>query len=138
MRLKHYLDQGVSKAELARRFGVSERTIHYWIAKRQLVNMTSTARNPMPVQSLPEHPMLQGPFQPLRDEHELHDLPVVQGEIPRDISGAYYRIGPNLKYRPRQGVYGFHMGDGMAYGLYLENGRAHFRKPMGQDSQARA
>ncbi len=61
----------------------------------------------MSLQSLPEHPMLQGPFQPLRDEHELHDLPVVQGEIPRDISGAYYRIGPNLKYRPRQGVYGF-------------------------------
>ena len=54
------------------------------------------------------------------------NLPVVQGEIPRDISGAYYRIGPNLKYRPQQGVYGFHMGDGMAYGLYLENGRAHF------------
>ena len=81
----------------------------------------------MSLQSLPEHPMLQGPFQPLRDEHELHDLAVVQGEIPRDISGAYYRIGPNLKYRPRQGVYGFHMGDGMAYGLYLENGRAHFR-----------
>ena len=36
MRLKHYLDQGVSKAELSRRFGVSERTIHYWIAKGQL------------------------------------------------------------------------------------------------------
>ncbi|MXW52052.1 MAG: IS21 family transposase [Acidimicrobiaceae bacterium] len=36
MRLKHYLDQGVSKAELSRRFGVSERTIYYWIAKGQL------------------------------------------------------------------------------------------------------
>ena len=36
MRLKHYWDQGVSKAELARRFGVSERTIHYWIARGQL------------------------------------------------------------------------------------------------------
>lgn len=81
----------------------------------------------MTVQSLPDHPMLQGPFQPLHVEHELHDLPVVQGEIPRDISGAYYRIGPNLKYRPQQGVYGFHMGDGMAYGLYLENGKAHFK-----------
>ena len=36
MRLKHYLDQGVSKAELSRRFEVSERTIYYWIAKGQL------------------------------------------------------------------------------------------------------
>ena len=36
MRLKHYLDQGVSKAELSRRFGISERTIHYWVVKGQL------------------------------------------------------------------------------------------------------
>ena len=36
MRLKYYLDQGVTKAELSRRFGVSERTIYYWIAKGHL------------------------------------------------------------------------------------------------------
>ena len=36
MLLKHYLDQGVSKAELARRFGLSRRTIHYWIESGQL------------------------------------------------------------------------------------------------------
>ncbi len=36
MLLKHYLDQGMSKAELARRFRVSRRTIHYWIASGQL------------------------------------------------------------------------------------------------------
>ena len=36
MLLKHYLDQGVSKADLSRRFGVSRRTIHYWIETGQL------------------------------------------------------------------------------------------------------
>ena len=36
MLLKHYLDQGVSKAELSRRFGVNRRTIHYWIETGQL------------------------------------------------------------------------------------------------------
>ena len=36
MLLKHYLDQGVSKAELSRRLGVSRRTIHHWIATGQL------------------------------------------------------------------------------------------------------
>ena len=36
MRLKHYLDQGLSKAELSRRFGVSRRTIHRWIRSGQL------------------------------------------------------------------------------------------------------
>ena len=36
MLLKHYLDRGVSKAELSRRFGVSRRTIHEWIVTGQL------------------------------------------------------------------------------------------------------
>ena len=36
MLLKHHLDQGVSKVELSRRFGVSRRTIHYWIETGQL------------------------------------------------------------------------------------------------------
>ena len=34
--LKHNLDQGASKAELSRRFGVNRRTIHYWIGTGQL------------------------------------------------------------------------------------------------------
>ena len=36
MLLKHYLDRGVSKAELSRRFGVNRRTIHYWVDTGQL------------------------------------------------------------------------------------------------------
>ena len=36
MLLKHYLEQGVSKAGLARRFQLSRRTIHYWIESGQL------------------------------------------------------------------------------------------------------
>ena len=36
MLLRHYLDQGVSKAELSRRFGVSRRTIHEWVVTGQL------------------------------------------------------------------------------------------------------
>ena len=36
MQLRHYLDRGVSKAELSRRFGVSRRTIHAWIESGQL------------------------------------------------------------------------------------------------------
>ena len=36
MLLKHYLEQGLSKAELARCFKISRRTIHYWIESGQL------------------------------------------------------------------------------------------------------
>ncbi len=36
MLLRHYLEAGASKAELARRFGVSRRTIHHWIGSGRL------------------------------------------------------------------------------------------------------
>ncbi len=36
MLLKHYLERGVSKTELSRRFGVSRRTIHEWTETGQL------------------------------------------------------------------------------------------------------
>jgi transposase len=34
--LRHYLEQGVSKSELAKRFGISRRTIYHWIETAQL------------------------------------------------------------------------------------------------------
>jgi len=34
--LRHYLEQGVGKTELARRFGVSRRTVYHWIETAQL------------------------------------------------------------------------------------------------------
>ena len=34
--LRHYLEQGVGKTELARRFGVSRRTVYHWIETEQL------------------------------------------------------------------------------------------------------
>ena len=35
MLLKHYLDQGVSKSERARRFGINRATIHHWVKTGQ-------------------------------------------------------------------------------------------------------
>ncbi len=34
--LRHYLEQGLSKAELARKLGVSRRTLYYWLKSGQL------------------------------------------------------------------------------------------------------
>ena len=49
MLLKHYLEQGVSKTELSRRFGVSRETIHSWIRTGQLErDMSAGARQYSP------------------------------------------------------------------------------------------
>ena len=49
MLLKHYLEQGVSKAELSRRFGVNRRTIEHWVKTDQLDrNLSAGARGYAP------------------------------------------------------------------------------------------
>ena len=58
MLLKHYLDQGVSKAELSKRFGISRRTIHYWIATGQLDRDLAAGRTEAASQR--RHVLLQG------------------------------------------------------------------------------
>jgi len=34
--LRHYLEQGLTKTELAKRFGISRRTVYHWIETGQL------------------------------------------------------------------------------------------------------
>ena len=51
MRLKHYLELGMTKAELSKRFGVSRRTVHYWIESGQLdrgLSASGTCYSPRP------------------------------------------------------------------------------------------
>ena len=76
-------------------------------------------------QPFPEHPQLIGNFAPLRMECDVADL-VIRGELPKDLNGSYYRIGPDPQYPPL-GQYHWFGGDGMVHGFHLENGRASYR-----------
>ncbi len=73
----------------------------------------------------PDHPYLQGNFAPLRMECDLHDL-VIEGEIPRELAGTYYRNGPDPQYPPR-GSHHWFAGDGMIHSFQIENGRVAYR-----------
>lgn len=69
---------------------------------------------------------LSGVFAPVDDEVSLDDLEVV-GAIPRDLTGAYLRNGPNPKFPPL-GSYTYPLdGDGMVHGIWLEDGKARYR-----------
>ena len=73
----------------------------------------------------PDHPFLQGPWEPWPMEGEIHDL-VVEGEIPRDLCGTLYRNGPNQQFAPRDEYHPF-SGDGMIHAFAIEDGRARYR-----------
>jgi carotenoid cleavage dioxygenase len=72
-----------------------------------------------------DNPYLHGPFAPVITEVTAVDLPVIAGEIPNDLYGAYMRNGPNPVMPPR-GLYHWFDGDGMVHGVYFRDGRASY------------
>jgi len=72
-----------------------------------------------------DNPFLNGNYAPWREEGDAYDLEV-EGEIPRELDGALYRIGPNPHFKPR-GRYHWFDGDGMVHAFVLSEGRAAYR-----------
>ncbi len=73
----------------------------------------------------PNHPLLQGIWEPWPMEGECRDLPV-RGELPPELAGTLYRNGPNPQFAPRAGYHLFD-GDGMLHAFEFEGGRVHYR-----------
>jgi carotenoid cleavage dioxygenase-like enzyme len=71
------------------------------------------------------NPYLKGIYAPVREEVTALELEV-EGEIPRDLHGAYVRNGPNPLNAPA-GMHHWFDGDGMLHAIYFENGKAEYR-----------
>jgi carotenoid cleavage dioxygenase len=75
----------------------------------------------------PNDPFLTGYFAPIGVECDAPDL-VVEGELPRDLAGTYYRNGPDPLHAPRPGdTPHWFDGDGMVHCFHIENGRVSWR-----------
>ncbi len=72
------------------------------------------------------NPYLAGNFAPVREEHDVSDLPVT-GAIPPEIGGLLLRNGPNPVLDPDLTAYHWFLGDGMLHGVELSGGRARHR-----------
>jgi carotenoid cleavage dioxygenase-like enzyme len=72
-----------------------------------------------------DDPFLRGNYAPIASESDAHDL-AVEGEIPRELAGTYFRNGPNPQYAPR-GRYHWFDGDGMIHALRIRDGRASYK-----------
>lgn len=73
-----------------------------------------------------DNPYLHGFFAPVMHEREDGDAPVVEGELPRDLVGAYFRNGPNNHFAPTNRYHWFD-GDGMVHGIWFADGKARYR-----------
>jgi carotenoid cleavage dioxygenase-like enzyme len=71
------------------------------------------------------NPYLTGNFAPVRSEDDF-TLPVT-GEIPLELRGTLYRIGPNPQYEPIGPGYHWFTGDGMVHAFRVEDGKVTCR-----------
>ncbi|MDD9963470.1 MAG: carotenoid oxygenase family protein [Gammaproteobacteria bacterium] len=74
----------------------------------------------------PDDVRFVGPLRPQRFEATVEDC-IVEGEIPKDLYGGFYRTSPTFKRHKKQPGYGMMASDRMVQGLILENGQATYR-----------
>lgn len=75
----------------------------------------------------PRNMFLDGYFGPMGMECDAPDL-IVEGEMPRDLSGVYFRNGPDPLHPPREGEeYHWFHGDGMIQRFEFNDGRVSWR-----------
>lgn len=72
-----------------------------------------------------DHPYLSKGFEPIRFECEYADL-LIEGELPKELRGSLYRIGPNPQFAPR-GAYNPLLGDGMIHAFHFSDERISYR-----------
>lgn len=72
-----------------------------------------------------DNPYLHGVYAPTTSELDVSGL-AVEGELPADLGGAYFRNGPNPVFQPKNRYHPFD-GDGMIHGVYFRDGVASYR-----------
>jgi carotenoid cleavage dioxygenase-like enzyme len=72
-----------------------------------------------------DNPYLHGVYAPTLNELHEQNLEV-EGELPADLEGAYFRNGANPVHQPAHRYHPFD-GDGMVHGVYFRDGKVSYR-----------
>ena len=75
-------------------------------------------------QPMPNNEFLQGLYEPLQMECDAPDL-IIEGEVPAELVGSFYRNGPNPHYAPR-GEHHLFGGDGMTHAFHIADGKVGY------------
>ncbi|MCB1698663.1 MAG: carotenoid oxygenase family protein [Pseudomonadales bacterium] len=101
------------------------KTVREYPATERCVNgVTHFSDAPQWIYEL-DNPYLHGVYAPTLNELDVEGL-AVEGEVPADLVGAYFRNGPNPVYQPKNRYHPFD-GDGMVHGVYFRDGKAGYR-----------
>jgi carotenoid cleavage dioxygenase len=76
----------------------------------------------------PETSNFTGFFSPSGVEAEVHNLPVIDGEVPADLNGSFYRVAPDPQFPPLAGDDIWFNGDGMVTRFRFSNGEVSLQQ----------
>ena len=83
---------------------------------------------------LSAYPYLQGNYAPVDEERDFDESQLrVEGEIPKNLLGAFMRDGANVAYQPNHYVYPLD-GDGMVHAVYFKDGHVEYKNRWVQTS----
>ncbi|MCW8379699.1 carotenoid oxygenase family protein [Streptomyces justiciae] len=74
----------------------------------------------------PRSPQMSGWEAPQRFEGDIYDLEI-EGEVPEDLDGSFFRVAPDPQYPPRLGDDIFFNGDGSVSAFRIQNGHIDFK-----------
>jgi len=88
--------------------------------------MAITTTQPAGTMTWPDTPKFHGFFAPSRIEADVYDLEV-EGRIPAELSGAFYRAAADTQYPPRFPNDVYINGDGMIHMVRFDDGHADLK-----------
>ncbi|MDH6219591.1 carotenoid oxygenase family protein [Streptomyces pseudovenezuelae] len=74
----------------------------------------------------PRSPQMSGWEAPQRFEGDIYDLEI-EGEVPADLDGSFFRVAPDPQYPPMMGDDIFINGDGSVSAFRIQNGHIDFK-----------
>ncbi|WP_054530894.1 carotenoid oxygenase family protein [Erythrobacter sp. SG61-1L] len=77
--------------------------------------------------TFPDIPLYKGWGKPLRSESHVEGLEIVEGHLPAELRGTWYRCGADRQYPPMNGEDIFIDGEGMAHMVRFEDGHVSYR-----------
>lgn len=76
----------------------------------------------------PDTPNFSGSFVPMGVEADIHALPLLEGQVPADLDGSFFRVSPDPQFPPRGADDIWLNGDGMVTKFRFKNGEVALRQ----------
>ena len=73
-----------------------------------------------------KNPHLHSVYGPIKAEHSIDSLEVIEGEVPKDLTGVYIRNGSNPRFESK-GPHHWFDGDGMIHALNIKDGNVSLK-----------